>query len=42
MQRRLPPAASTDLAPFDDRRTSAAIGTLATAFVIGGAACSGP
>ncbi|SFP66718.1 apolipoprotein D and lipocalin family protein [Variovorax sp. PDC80] len=38
MQRRLPPAASTDLASFDDRRTSAAIGTLATAFVIGGAA----
>jgi len=37
MQRRLPPAASTDLAPFDDRRTSAAIGTLATAFVIDGA-----
>ena len=32
------PAAAVNRAPFDDRRTSAAIGTLATAFVVGGVA----
>ena len=32
------PAAAANRAPFDDRRTSAAIGTLATAFVVGGVA----
>jgi len=30
--------AAANRAPFDDRRTSAAIGTLATAFVVGGVA----
>ncbi|MBY4593878.1 hypothetical protein, partial [Rhizobium redzepovicii] len=31
-------SAAANRAPFDDRRTSSSIGTLATAFVVGGVA----